>query len=206
MERAGYLKPELGGGSMTFFPIVEILQGDVTGYIPTNLISMTDGQLYFSTALFNKGMKPAIDFGLSVSRIGNKAQWPAMKELSKTLRLDYLQYKELFQMTQLHATGLSKEAEVRLRRGEAINHLIVQDKNMPIPIEAQIVFLLALNKGYLDSLSGNQIKQFKEEILSFVNKRYPEYTLEVRKTHELSADLKQKLEDCLKEYLGKIAG
>ncbi|MCX5703499.1 MAG: F0F1 ATP synthase subunit alpha, partial [Candidatus Omnitrophica bacterium] len=81
VERAGYLKPELGGGSMTFFPIVEILQGDVTGYISTNLISMTDGQLYFSTALFNKGFKPAIDFGLSVSRIGNKAQWPAMKEL-----------------------------------------------------------------------------------------------------------------------------
>lgn len=95
MERAGYLKPELGGGSMTFFPIVEILQGDVTGYIPTNLISMTDGQIYFSTPLFNRGFKPAIDFGLSVSRIGNRAQWPAMKELSKSLRLEYLQYREL---------------------------------------------------------------------------------------------------------------
>ena len=85
MERAGYLKPELGGGSMTFFPIVEILQGDVTGYIPTNLISMTDGQIYFSTALFNKGIRPAIDFGLSVSRIGNKAQWSAMKALTCTI-------------------------------------------------------------------------------------------------------------------------
>jgi F-type H+-transporting ATPase subunit alpha len=205
MERAGYLKPELGGGSMTFFPIIEILQGDVTGYIPTNLISMTDGQLYFATALFNKGMKPAIDFGLSVSRIGNKAQWPAMKDLSKTLRLDYLQYKELFQMTQLHATGLSKDAEQRLKRGEAINQLIVQDKNLPIPIEAQIVYLLALSLGYLDNLSDHQIKQFKEEILGFVNKRYPEYAMEVRKTRELDADLKQKLEAGLKEYLGNIA-
>lgn len=204
MERAGYLKPELGGGSMTFFPIVEILQGDVTGYIPTNLISMTDGQLYFSTSLFNKGIKPAIDFGLSVSRIGNKAQWLAMKELSKTLRLDYLQYKELYQMTQLHTTGLSREAEQRLKRGEALNQLIVQDKNLPIPIEAQIVYLSALNLGFLDNLSGNQIKQFKQEILGFVNKRYPEYAIEVRKTMELSADLKQKLQDCLKEYLGNI--
>ncbi len=205
MERAGYLKPELGGGSMTFFPIVDILQGDVTGYIPTNLISMTDGQLYFSTSLFNKGMKPAIDFGLSVSRIGNKAQWLAMKELSKTLRLDYLQYKELIQMTQLHTTGLSKDAEQRLKRGEVLNQLIVQDKNLPISLEAQIVYLLGLNLGLLDNLSGNQIKQFKAEILGFVNKRYPEYVIEVRKTRELSADLKQKLQDSLKEYLGNIA-
>jgi F-type H+-transporting ATPase subunit alpha len=205
MERAGYLKPELGGGSMTFFPIVDILQGDVTGYIPTNLISMTDGQLYFSTSLFNKGMKPAIDFGLSVSRIGNKAQWPAMKELSKTLRLDYLQYKELIQMTQLHTTGLSKDAEQRLKRGEVLNQLIVQGKNLPISLETQIVYLLGLNLGLLDNLSGNQLKQFKEEILGFINKRYPEYVIEVRKTRELSPDLKQKLQDGLKEYLGNIA-
>ena len=205
MERAGYLKPELGGGSMTFFPIVDILQGDVTGYIPTNLISMTDGQLYFSTSLFNKGMKPAIDFGLSVSRIGNKAQWSAMKELSKTLRLDYLQYKELIQMTQLHTTGLSKDAEQRLKRGEVLNQLIVQGKNLPISLEAQIVYLLGLNLGLLDNLSGNQLKQFKEEILGFINKRYPEYVIEVRKTRELSPDLKQKLQDGLKEYLGNIA-
>ena len=109
-------------------------------------------------------------------------------------------------MTQLHASGLSREAEGRLRRGEVINHLIVQDKNLPIPIEAQIIYLSALNQGYLDNLSGNQIKQFKDEIFSFVNKRYPEYAIEVRKTRELSADSKQKLEDSLKEYLGKIAG
>ncbi|MEI6631871.1 MAG: F0F1 ATP synthase subunit alpha, partial [bacterium] len=147
VERAGYLKPELGGGSMTFLPIVDILQGDVTGYIPTNLISMTDGQLYFSTSLFNKGFKPAIDFGLSVSRIGNKAQWPGIKGLSKTLRLDYLQYKELLQMTQLRTTGLSKEAESRLKRGEAINQLIIQDKNKPVALEEQIVYLYALSLG-----------------------------------------------------------
>ncbi len=144
MERAGFMRQELGGGSMTFLPIVEILQGDLTGYIPTNLVSMTDGQLYFSTALFNKGFKPAIDFGLSVSRIGNKAQWPSMKSLSKSLRLDYLQYKELLQMTQLRTTGLSKEAELRLKRGEAINQLIVQDKNKPVALEEQIIYLFAL--------------------------------------------------------------
>jgi F-type H+/Na+-transporting ATPase subunit alpha len=201
MERAGYLKPELGGGSMTFFPIVEILQGDVTGYISTNIISMTDGQLYFSTGLFNKGFKPAIDFGLSVSRIGNKAQWPAMKELSKSLRLDYLQYKELLQMTQLRATGLSKEAEARLKRGEAINQLIIQDKNKPVAIEAQIIYLFALTRGALDNLTASQIRQFKEEILPFADKHSPGFSVSLRKEQSLSDDIRKALESLLKEYL-----
>lgn len=204
IERAGYLKPELGGGSMTFLPIVEILQGDLTGYIPTNLISMTDGQLYFSTPLFNKGFKPAIDFGLSVSRIGSKAQWPAMKGLSKSLRLDYLQYKELLQMTQLRTAGLSKEAEARIKRGEAINQLIIQEKNKPVSLEEQIIYLYALNRGILDNLSSSQIKQFKQEIFSSVSKHYPDLASQIRNTQELSDDQKQKLEECLKEYLKEI--
>lgn len=201
MERAGYLKPELGGGSMTFFPIVDILQGDVTGYIPTNLISMTDGQLYFSTALFYKGFKPAIDFGLSVSRIGNKAQWPAMKELSKTLRLDYLQYRELLQMTQLRSTGLSKEAETKLKRGEAINQLIIQDKNDPISIEKQIIYLFALNKGLLDNLSAAQIRQFRAEILAFIEERNAGFSAQVRKTQQLTPEIKEKINKSLEEYI-----
>lgn len=204
MERAGYLKPELGGGSMTFLPIVEILQGDVTGYIPTNIISMTDGQLYFSTSLFYKGSKPAIDFGLSVSRIGSKAQWPAMKELSKSLRLDYLQYKELLQMTQLRTTGLSKEAEARIKRGEIINQLIAQDKNKPVSLEEQIIYLYALNLGLLDSLSANQARQFKQEILAFINEHYPQYLSLIRQTKELSAEIKNKLEEVLKEYINGL--
>jgi F-type H+/Na+-transporting ATPase subunit alpha len=206
MERAGYLRPELGGGSMTFLPIVEILQGDLTGYIPTNLVSMTDGQLYFSTPLFNKGFKPAIDFGLSVSRIGNKAQWPAMKSLSKSLRLDYLQYKELLQMTQLRTTGLSKEAEMRLKRGEAINQLIVQDKNKPASIEEQVIYLYALSRGMLDVLSTAQVRQFKEEISFFVHKQDPEYFTSLRETKELSDEMKAKLEQALQEYLKSFGG
>lgn len=203
VERAGYLKPELGGGSMTFLPIVDILQGDVTGYISTNLISMTDGQLYFSTTLFNKGFKPAIDFGLSVSRIGNKAQWPAMKQLSKSLRLDYLQYKELLQMTQLRTTGLSKDAETRLRHGDVINQLINQDKNQPVSLEEQIIYLYALNKNILDPLSNVQIKQFRKDILIFVNRRYPQFCSKIRETRELSEELAKDLEDALKIYLSE---
>jgi F-type H+-transporting ATPase subunit alpha len=165
---------------------------------------MTDGQLYFSTSLFNKGFKPAIDFGLSVSRIGNKAQWPVMKALTKSLRLDYLQYKELLQMTQLRTTGLSKEAEARLKRGEAINQLIIQDKNKPVSIEKQVVYLYALSSGILDSLSANQIKRFKEEILVHIEKVYPGFSAELRQGQELTDEIKQKLELGLKEYLGVL--
>jgi F-type H+-transporting ATPase subunit alpha len=204
MERAGFLKPELGGGSMTFLPIVEILQGDVTGYISTNLISMTDGQLYFSTSLFNKGFKPAIDFGLSVSRIGNKAQWSAMKELSKSLRLDYLQYKELVQMTQLRTTGLSKEAELKLKRGEVMNQLIIQDKNRPISLEEQVIFLYALEKGMLDNISINQVKDFKRDILAFILKQYPKFCASLRNSRELDNELKGQLQEGFKKYLDEI--
>jgi F-type H+/Na+-transporting ATPase subunit alpha len=201
MERAGLLKKELGGGSMTLLPIVEILQGDLTGYIPTNLISMTDGQLYFSAGLFNKGVKPAIDFGLSVSRIGNKAQWSAVKELSKSLRLDYLQYKELLQMTQLRTTGLSKEAELRLRRGEAISQLITQDKNRPVSIEEQIICLYALKRGILDNLSKVQIHQFRSDILAYVMDKKPEFCEKIRQSKDLSDELKAMLEEILKSFL-----
>ncbi len=203
MERAGYLSPELGGGSMTLFPLLEILQGDATGYISTNLISMTDGQLYFSTGLFKRGFKPAIDFGLSVSRIGNKAQWKAMKDVSKNLRLDYIQYKELLQMTQLRTTGLSKEAEARLKRGEAINQLIIQDKNKPVSIEEQIVYLYALDRDMLEVLSSEQIRKFKKEIRSFIQERYATFFSELRDTRELSDVLRQRLDISLQEYFKK---
>ncbi|MFH1578383.1 MAG: F0F1 ATP synthase subunit alpha [Candidatus Omnitrophota bacterium] len=174
MEHAGYLKPELGSGSMTFFPIVEILQGDVTGYVSTNLISMTDGQIYFNASLFKKGIKPAIDFGLSVSRIGNKAKWPAMKALSDRLRLEYIQYQELLQMTQLRTAGLSKDAEEKLRRGQTITQLLIQDRNKPISMEIEIMLLFALSIGVLDNLSIPDIHKFKDEFAAKISEWYPD--------------------------------
>jgi F-type H+-transporting ATPase subunit alpha len=200
MERAGYLKPELGKGSMTFFPIVEIQQGDVTGYISTNIISMTDGQLYFSTPLFNKGFKPAIDFGLSVSRIGSKAQWPAMKAFSRTLRLEYLQYKELVQMTQLRATGLSKEAENLLKRGEAITQLLIQDKNKPVPMEEQIAYLYALSLGILDELSTSEIRRFKEEFPRKVNEWDTSLLPVIKETKVFKDENIERMRNCLQRY------
>ena len=205
VERAGRLRKDLKGGTMTFLPIVEVLQGDVTGYISTNLISMTDGQIYFSTPLFNKGIKPAVDFGLSVSRIGNKGQWPAMREVSKSLRLEYLQYQELLQMTQLRSGGLSKESEARLKRGEALSRLLMQPKNRPLTVPEQIFFLIALTKGVLDGLSALQTHKFKDEFLGFVQKTNPKIIEELEASKGLNDALKQGVVDCLKKYVETMA-
>lgn len=200
MERAGHLKPELGGGSMTFFPIVEILQGDVTGYISSNLISMTDGQIYFNSALFNKGIKPAIDFGLSVSRIGNRAQWAAMRALSEQLKIEYIQYQELIQMTQLRATGLSREAEERMKRGQATTQILIQDKNRPLSIEAQVIYLFALSIGVLDSISISDIKKFKDTFMGMITNWYPDLFVELRNSKVLTDSSIEKLYDAVGRY------
>lgn len=201
MERAGCLSDERNGGSMTFFPIVEILQGDLTGYIPTNIISMTDGQLFFSMDLFKKGFVPAIDFGLSVSRIGNKAQWEAMRSVSKTLRLDYIQYKEVLKVAQFQSSGISQDAQARLKRGEAVNGLINQYRNQPVPIEVQIVYLSALDLGILDGLSKEQSQQFRRDICPYITKNHPTFFRDLCAVKKMSKEMSEKLNNCLKEYV-----
>ncbi len=205
MERAGCLNEERGGGSMTYFPIVEILQGDLTGYIPTNIVSMTDGQLYFSTDLFKQGFMPAVDFGLSVSRIGNKAQWGAMRSVSKTLRLDYIQYKELLKVTQMQSSGISQDARDKLKRGDAINALINQYRNQPVTIEAQIVYLTALNIGLLDDLSREQILQFRKDISPYIAQKHPSFFGDLRTAMKMTPERNKELESALKEYVKNIA-
>ena len=203
LERAAALKPEHGGGTMTFFPVCDILQGDVTGFVPSNLVSMTDGQIYFSTTLFNKGIKPAIDFGLSVSRIGSKAQWPAMKELSGRLRLEYVQYQELLQMTQMR-TNLSADSEAKLKRGEAITRLLVQDKHQPVPMEEQVVQLYALRKGLLDALTPEQLKRFKREGAGALAQQAPQLLKALRERKVLTAEIKQELDSALKHVMAQV--
>ena len=188
---------------MTFLPIVEILQGDVTGFVASNLISMTDGQIYFSTSLFNKGVRPAIDFGLSVSRIGNKAQWPAMKALSGQMRLEYIQYQELLQMTQLRTTGLSKEAEDRMKRGQAITSLLVQDKNKPLSMESEVMYLFALSMGVLDTLAPADVKKFKDEFTGLVQREFPDLVPEIRKTMILNDMSIEMLYEALNHYFAQ---
>jgi F-type H+/Na+-transporting ATPase subunit alpha len=200
LERAARLTKELKGGSMTFLPIIEILQGDVTGYVPTNLISITDGQVYFSTSLYNKGVKPPIDFGLSVSRIGNKGQWPAMKDVSKMLRLEYLQYQELLQMTQLRSGGISKDSEQKLKRGEALSHLLTQYKNRPISMPEQIFCLIALSNGLLDGLTGEEVRKFRAEILAFVRNEDSKVLEELETTRKINDASKEKFYKFIRRY------
>lgn len=206
VERAGSMGPELNNGSMTMLPIIETLQGDLTGYIPTNMISMTDGQIFFDSGLFQKGVKPPVDFGLSVSRIGNKAQWPGMRGLSKNFRLEYIQYQELLQMTRIRASGISKQAQARLRRGEAQTHLIVQDKNAPVSIPEQFIFLHAMNLGILDGLPAESMTKFKKEIFRFISSNQPDVIREIRTTRDISEKGKKALEGSLRAYVQGLSG
>ncbi|MBI3322565.1 MAG: F0F1 ATP synthase subunit alpha [Candidatus Omnitrophica bacterium] len=203
LERAGKFVPELGGGTMTFLPIVSTIQGDITGYIQTNIISITDGQLFLSTPLFQKGFKPAIDFGLSVSRIGNRAQCAAMRELSGKLRLEYLQYQELLRMTTMKA-DLSAEAEKRLRRGELITFLFTQNKSRPSSLAEQVVFLYGVRSGALDALPLVWPK-FKKEITGWLETRCPEILQEILVKQTLSTELKAALDRALKEFVQEAA-
>ena len=199
MERAGKLGPERGGGSMTFFPIADTLQGDITGYITSNLVSMTDGQIYLSTALFSGGLKPAIDLGLSVSRIGSKVQCPAVKELSEMLRLEYVQYNELLKVTTFKAVT-SKDVMQRLKHGEVLTQLFMQDKNQPYLLEEQILLLYALRRGLLDALSKEKIEHFKKGILNFANEEFPKVIKDLSRKKELTPEIKKGLDMCLAEF------
>ena len=200
MERAGKLNEESKGGSMTFFPIVETIQGDITGYIPSNLISITDGQIYLNSTLFAEGFKPAIDVGLSVSRIGNKVQSPALKELSGKLRLEYIQYKELLKMSKLKA-GLSPEVEAKLKRGQALTQILIQEKNRPSSHEKELIMFYALYKGFLDGLDKEKIKKFKKEIYKFACGRDEQLVKELAEKRELTEGIRQGLDRILEDWL-----
>jgi F-type H+/Na+-transporting ATPase subunit alpha len=200
MERAGQLNPERGSGSMTFLPIVDTIQGDLTGYIQSNLISMTDGQIFLNAGLFNAGFKPAVDLGLSVSRIGNKVQSPIMKELSTSLRLESLQYHETLKLTRFKS-GVSDEVRKRLRRGEILTRLFIQGKNRPYSLEEQVFYLYALKRNILDLLNDEQIDLFKKNIASFAKEHDPELIKNLRGKHTFTPDIDKKLETCLREFL-----
>lgn len=199
VERAGKLRPERGSGSMTFFPIVETVQGDVTGYIPTNIISMTDGQIYVSTPLFTEGFKPAIDIGLSVSRIGSKVQWPAMRKLAGILRLEYIQYKELEKLTRIKA-GVSASVEKRLQKGKVVAEILKQDKNAPVPVEAQVIILYALANGFMEHLKPDQVAAYQAGLLAKIRAERPELIQELVQKKDLTEQIKEGLHEQLTAY------
>ncbi len=199
LERAAKLSDEKGAGSLTALPIVEIQQGDVTAYIPTNVISITDGQIYLETDLFNAGVRPAVNVGLSVSRVGGAAQTKAMKKVAGTLRLEMAQYRELAAFTQF-ASDLDTATQNQLRRGERLVEVLKQAQYEPLEVEEQIYIIYAGTQRFLDDIPVAAVEQFQKELFTFMRDRHPEIGKEIREKKALSDDGFAKLKEAIAEF------
>ncbi|MCK9212570.1 MAG: F0F1 ATP synthase subunit alpha [Ignavibacteriaceae bacterium] len=184
LERASKLSDELGGGSLTALPVIETQQGDVSAYIPTNVISITDGQIYLESNLFNAGVRPAINVGISVSRVGGNAQIKAMKKVAGSLKLDLAQYRELEAFAKF-GSDLDASTKKILTRGSRLVELLKQGQYVPVPIEKQVVSIYVGTNGYLDEIPIVDVKRFEKEFLEFVEVKYSEIFKSIRETKEL---------------------
>jgi F-type H+-transporting ATPase subunit alpha len=173
LERAAKLNDKLGAGSLTALPVIETQAGDVSAYIPTNVISITDGQIYLEADLFNAGIRPAINAGISVSRVGGNAQIKAMRQVAGTLRLDMAQYRELAAFTQFGSEQLDKTTQAQLARGQRLMEILKQDQYQPLPVEKQVLLLFASSNRYLDDIDVSECRRFELEMYTFVETNYP---------------------------------
>jgi F-type H+-transporting ATPase subunit alpha len=199
MERAAKLNAERGSGSMTFLPIVETLAGDITGYVQSNLVSMTDGQIYISGALFHEGFRPAVDLALSVSRLGSKVQSPALREVSASLRLDYAQYKELLRMLRVR-TKLSTEISEKLRRGEALSQLFTQAPHRTVTDTEMIVFFYAFQRKILEILSTEGLAAFAAQIIDYISRKNAGLLKTIGEQKTLTMEAKEELDHLFVEF------
>lgn len=198
LERASKLNDELGAGSLTALPIIETQAGDVSAYIPTNVISITDGQIFLETDLFNSGIRPAINVGLSVSRVGGAAQIKATKQVSGTLRLDLAQYRELQAFAQF-ASDLDESSRKQLERGQRMVEVLKQPPYNPLPIEKQIVLIYAGARGFLDDIDVSNIGKFESELYVYIETKYPDIFENIRSKKALDKELEEKLNVVLDE-------
>ncbi|MCD5406098.1 MAG: F0F1 ATP synthase subunit alpha [Desulfotomaculum sp.] len=199
LERSAKLNDELGGGSLTALPIIETQAGDVSAYIPTNVISITDGQIFLDTDLFNAGMRPAVDVGLSVSRVGGAAQIKAIKQVAGTLRLDLAQYRELAAFAQF-GSDLDKATQARLNRGERSMEMLKQGQYQPMPVEEQVMVIFAAVRGLLDELPVNKVKSFEHGFLQFMRKDKPEIAKVIKEAQKIEPDTEEKLKVAIEEF------
>ncbi|GKY72267.1 ATP synthase subunit alpha [Campylobacter jejuni] len=199
LERASKLNDELGAGSLTALPIIETQAGDVSAYIPTNVISITDGQIFLETDLFNSGIRPAINVGLSVSRVGGAAQIKAIKQVSGTLRLDLAQYRELQAFAQF-ASDLDEASRKQLERGQRMVELLKQPPYSPLSVEKQVVLIFAGTKGFLDDIAVSRIKEFEDGIYPFIEAKHPDIFEQIRSKKALDSDLEEKLAKAINEF------
>lgn len=200
LERAAKLSDELGGGSLTALPVIETQAGDVSAYIPTNVISITDGQIYLEGNLFNQGIRPAINVGLSVSRVGGAAQTKAMKQVAGTLRLDLAQYRELAAFAQF-GTDMDKATMAQIERGKRMTELLKQDQYMPISLDEQVIVLYCGVSGYLDNVPVENIRQFNNEFVDFLKTRHKDVKEELLEKKVIDDDIKAKLNDTIESFM-----
>jgi F-type H+/Na+-transporting ATPase subunit alpha len=203
LERAAKLNDELGGGSLTALPFIETQAGDVSAYIPTNVISITDGQIYLQTDLFNSNVRPAIDVGISVSRVGGNAQIKAMRQVAGGLRLSLAQYRALAAFAQM-GSELDKASMAQLTRGSRMVEILKQGQYSPVPVEKQIAIIYAGTNGMLDDLPLPQIKAFEQELYKFLENAHPAILTTIREKKTIDDDLKSKLTPALQEFKSRF--
>ncbi|SHK63795.1 F-type H+-transporting ATPase subunit alpha [Clostridium cavendishii DSM 21758] len=199
LERAAKLSAENGGGSLTALPIVETLAGDVTAYIPTNVISITDGQIFLESELFNAGQRPAVNAGISVSRVGGNAQIKAMKQVSGTLRLELAQYRELAAFAQF-GSDLDKDTQRRLEKGKRLIEILKQDQYSPMNVESQVIILYAAVNDFLSDVKVNDLKKFQVEFLEYVDTHHRDLRKNLQEGKTLTDEIKASLEEALVEF------
>ncbi len=204
LERAAKLSADLGGGSMTALPIIETQAGDVSAYIPTNVISITDGQIYLDTDLFYSGVRPAINVGLSVSRVGGNAQIKAMKQVAGTLRLELAQFRELAAFAQF-GSDLDKATQNQLARGERLVEVLKQGQYVPMKVETQVLSIFAATNGYIDAYPKDKVQKYLSEMLLFIETKHPQVLSDLTTKKNLDDDLKKKLKAALEEFKGSFS-
>jgi F-type H+-transporting ATPase subunit alpha len=198
LERAACLSEDYGGGTLTALPIVETQEGDISAYIPTNIISITDGQIYLESDLFKNGIRPAINPGFSVSRVGGAAQIPAMKSIAGPLRIEFAQYKELAAFSQF-GSDLDRFTLNRLNHGERIMEVLKQPQYSPMPVENQVLILYALNNGHLESIDISRILKFQKDFIKYIDLHAPSIKQEIRETGKVSKELEKKIDAVIAE-------
>ena len=200
LERAAKLAPEYGGGSLTALPIIETQLGDFSGYIPTNVISITDGQIYLETDLFNAGIRPALNVGLSVSRVGGAAQTKAMKKVAGKLRMELAQYRELAAFAQFGAADLDKATRAQLDRGQRSTQILKQLQFSPLPLEKEIITLYAITSGYVDDVPIDNVTAFENDLQKFMETSHPEIGKSIASSKDLTPETEEALKKAFVEF------
>jgi F-type H+-transporting ATPase subunit alpha len=205
LERAAKLNDKMGGGSLTALPVIETQAGDVSAYIPTNVISITDGQIYLEADLFNAGIRPAINVGISVSRVGGNAQIKAMRQVAGTLRLDMAQFRELAAFAQFGAEQLDKVTQAQLSRGQRLTEVLKQDQYVPLPVEKQVLAIYVATSGALDSIPVGEVRRFEKEFLQFTETNYAGLLKEVAAKKALDDGIKGDIISALDAFKDRFA-